>query len=347
MDDQWEIMNKRLQEIEEETRKKVERLNQELAEKDSIIQQLTANIEELTTGQTPPAPIPSESSNLINEYQAKIASFDQEREKYEAEISKLNEKLGAMEQPAQDSSGAADEINALKEQVGALEELVRQLKIEKSSLETELRELKEKGPDLAETPAISSAKPEYAEILSENEKLKKDLEEINKELDEIMESNRDQSQKIEELEALLVSVSSKESISPAPEEPLPTTQPIPQPKPATRPPLAPAPSKKVSARTSPVPKATPISATHTTALTTIIYFSYSNGAFIHADIKPEGIILECNIKEKLWILTIEPTTSFLDKNKALRIVRSLPATGFKIGNEKVGVGFELKIYGEF
>ena len=467
MDAQWDIMNKRLVEIEEETRKKVERLNQELAEKDSIIQQLTANIEELSLGQSSQTAASSESSELINEYQAKIASFDQEREKYEAEISTLNEKLSNLEKQVRDSGSVSAQTNALKEQLGVFQEFNKQLETEKNSLENELKELKEKEATPAELPAQLSAlqeinkkleierqgletelqllkekptgtedlnseinklreenqqlltekenlegkiatleenlqketeepkekpesdisglqeensnlkneiqtfqnekenllqqiqtlqaqaesksieEPEHDALLAENQKLKKDLEDLNKELDEIIANNRDQAQKIEELEATLASVSVKESAPPAPKTPSPATPPMAKPKPPTGPSPVPAPAKKPSPGVPSMPKAIPISPTKPSAPATSKYFSFSNGVFVPTDKKPQGIILECNTKEKLWILTIEPTVTFLDKNKALRVARSLPTTGFKIGVEKFGIGFQLKIYGEF
>lgn len=370
MDDQWEMMNKKLAQIEEETRKKVEHLTEELAEKDNIIQQLNANIEELTLQQGAKGSATPESDKLralkeqVGVFQEINKQLETEKRALETEVKELKEK-----------TAISDELN---EQLTLLHKKSKQLESEKLTLENELKELKGKGPSTVEPGKLGSAESSDAEkqalrqqvqtLEAENKKLVKDLEDINKELDEIFANNREQSQKIEELEALLAKVSSEAPTTTVPPPP-PSMPPEPSPPPqkatsvlpqlrtlapppgaSQPPPPKPTPTalKSIAAVTPPPlipkPKAPPMPSASTISK----YFVFNNGAFLPVDKKPQGIILECNVKDRLWLLTIESGVSFLDKNKALRVARSLPAMGMKSPDgEKVGVGFELKIVGEF
>jgi len=410
LDDQWEMMNKRLMQIEEETRKKVEQLNQELAEKDNIIQQLSANIEELTLQQTPKGPAASESDKVralkeqLGVFQEINKQLETEKRALGTELKELKEKGAisdelneqltllhkkskqlesekhALETELTDLKRQGAQPSELQEKFNALLEENKLLYTERESFETQIRQLKEKGPS-----AVESGKPASAETfdagkkalqqqlndtVAENKKLTKDLEDINKELDEIFANNKEQSQKIEELEAALaqVSVAAPPISAPPPPPPPPAPSPLPQkaapvlpqmrtlappPGTSTTPPpppkVAPSMPKPIAAVAPPPLSPAPRAAPAPSAPTISKYFAFNNGVFLPIDKKPQGIILECNIKDRLWILTIEPNVSFLDKNKALRVARSLPATGMKSsdGRDKVGVGFELKIFGEF
>ena len=410
MDDQWEMMNKRLMQIEEETRKKVEQLNQELAEKDNIIQQLSANIEELTLQQTSKGPVASDSDKVralkeqLGVFQEINKQLETEKRALGTELKELKEKGAisdelneqltllhkkskqlesekhALETELTDLKGKGAQPSELLEKFNALLEENKLLYTERESFETQIRQLKEKGPSAVESGKPGSAETFDAEkkalqqqlndTVAENKKLTKDLEDINKELDEIFANNKEQSQKIEELEAALaqVSVAAPPISAPPPPPPPPAPSPLPQkaapvlpqmrtlappPGTSTTPPpppkVAPSMPKPIAAVAPPPLSPAPRAAPAPSAPTISKYFAFNNGVFLPIDKKPQGIILECNIKDRLWILTIEPNVSFLDKNKALRVARSLPATGMKSsdGRDKVGVGFELKIFGEF
>jgi phage shock protein A len=409
LDDQWEMMNKKLMQIEEETRQKVDHLTQELAEKDNIIQQLSANIEELTLQQGSKTAAAPESDKLralkeqVGVFQEINKQLETEKRALETEVKDLKEKGAisdelneqltlihkkskqleseklALEAELTELKGKGANPSELQEKFNALLEENKLLYSEKESLESQIRQLKEKAPS-----AVESGKPGSAEsfetekkalqqqvqnLEAENKKLTRDLEDINKELDEIFANNKEQSQKIEELEATLAQVSAVTPSITAPPTPppLPPQAPSPPPQKAASllPPLRtlapppgspPIPAQKaappmprpLAAVAPPSFSSAPRAAPAPSAPTISKYFIFNNGAFLPTDKKPQGIILEINVKDRLWILTIEPSVSFLDKNKALRVARSLPATGMKgPDGDKVGVGFELKIFGEF
>ncbi|MHA1279181.1 MAG: hypothetical protein ACTSQ8_18455, partial [Candidatus Helarchaeota archaeon] len=142
MDKQWELMNQRLVELEEQTRQKVEKLQSELNEKDTIIQQLNAEIEQLKT-QTAVGENTTELKTLIEQYQNQIANFDQEKERYLNEITELNQKVNNLQSQLQASVGSSEKLQAMEEQLGVLQEMIKQLEEEKRELAHELETLKE------------------------------------------------------------------------------------------------------------------------------------------------------------------------------------------------------------
>ena len=113
------MINKRLVELEEQTKVKVDKLKAELAERDAIIAQLTAQLEEATLGTAVPSlPSSPETTEIMKQYEVQIANFDAEKEKLLNEISDLNSKINSLQAQIAKSAASAEKLQALEEQLG-------------------------------------------------------------------------------------------------------------------------------------------------------------------------------------------------------------------------------------
>ena len=409
MNNQWERINERLIQLEEQTRVKV-------AEKDKIIQQITAELDQVKAQMSSGG-----TEEILKEYQAQIATFDAEKQKMMNEITGLNQQISNLQSQLQSSAASVDQTQAIQEQLGVFQEMIRQLEAEKRDLMKEIQEMKETPSGSAEleqtvkeyqeiikqleaekvkaelkavkSDAVSGAEPsaelqkleginsqlqEEKELLeaqiadlkkdleeqanqlsqvdalrsekdtllqqvktlelqiqtqssgqqqletlqNDNQNLKASLDKTEKELDDLVRINREQAEKIAALESTLAPP------TPAPTAPAPAPAPVPAP-------VRPAPT--------PAPAPRP-----TVAPGGVQYFKFSHETFLRSPSKPQGIILELDQANEKWILTIEPGTSFLQKNNALRAGRALSANGWPTPEgRKIGKGYEIIIHGEY
>ena len=69
--------------------------------------------------------------------------------------------------------------------------------------------------------------------------------------------------------------------------------------------------------------------------------------FVKVPKKADYINLELDSINNQWMISIDPKVTLIEKNKALRIARSLPVLGFRLPNGKlVGKSGGLTIIGE-
>ena len=78
-----------------------------------------------------------------------------------------------------------------------------------------------------------------------------------------------------------------------------------------------------------------------------IYFKFNKDKYIKAPKKAENISLELDSVNNTWIIIIDSKVPFIEKNKALRLARSLPVSGIRLPNGTlIGKGSRLTIIGE-
>ncbi len=164
-------MNRRLVELEEQTRVKVGKLEMEISQKDALIEQLNTQVAQLL-GQSVATPDNAELETLVKQYQAQIAAFDQEKEKYLGEITELNQKVNKLQVEMQNSASASEKLQPMQEQLGVYQEMIKQLEDEKRELSEEVRALKE----------AQGGASEQDEQLGVYQEMIKQLEDENREL---------------------------------------------------------------------------------------------------------------------------------------------------------------------
>ncbi|MHA1264471.1 MAG: hypothetical protein ACTSRS_04470 [Candidatus Helarchaeota archaeon] len=251
---------------------------------------------------------------------------------YEATITNLTEEKSLLEAQVEDLKKELEEqANKILQDQGAVRS---KLEEENTKLKNEIQNLKDQISTL-NTQAAQAAEYEskVKALQSENEALKKSITEVEKDLDELVEINRNQAEKIEKLEQDLIAATSKAEAVAVIQHP-PPSHPSPQvTAPVARPQVTPTSTMTVSA-----PQAGGIR-----------YFTFKNDTYVPTTGPSPDITLTLDEKAGKWHLSIAPGTSFLTKNKALRLARSLPNTGWKDPktNERLGKDFEIEIEGEY
>ncbi|MFX1296028.1 MAG: hypothetical protein ACFFD2_14410 [Promethearchaeota archaeon] len=330
MGQQWDLMNKRLMELEKQMQQKLEKLETELTEKNNIIQQLTAELEQL---RVPAAPASIDLINSVKEYQALIADFDKEKEKYLTEIIELNQKINFLQKSLEEYANAVENAQNIEKELSGFQKKIKELENEKQELSKELQNLKEKqGNSIKQEDklgvnqkiikheeldqALSEShklKQKNEVLIAENQNLKSDIEKLHNEMDELVKISHQKSERINTLETKLLStpqIATKEKTSPP---------------------------EQVSTPNEPQ---------------TLAHgkrnFEFVKGKFVETTNRSNEINLELDEKAKKWILTINSSVDFLKKNKALRVARSIPKSGWKSPDRHfIGKGYDLEIIGEY
>ncbi|NVM52185.1 MAG: DUF4164 family protein [Candidatus Helarchaeota archaeon] len=164
MDDQWEMINKRLIELEEQTQVKVDKLKAEMAEKDNLILQLKAEHEELSAKASSPS-----SDAQIQALNEQIGVFQEMIKQLETEKRELQTEIQAHKDKEKGYSSEQ------AEQIGVFQEMMKQLEADKRDLQAELQEIKDKTSSSAD---IEQQLAEYQEIITqlEADKVKAELQ---------------------------------------------------------------------------------------------------------------------------------------------------------------------------
>ncbi|NVM53990.1 MAG: hypothetical protein HWN66_09850 [Candidatus Helarchaeota archaeon] len=339
-------MNNRSINLEKQTRAKVEKLSMEIAERDHKIQQLTTELEQLTAI-LPSVSTVSTSADmvvLIKEHQNKIDKIEGERLQYlqvikrlkdekqklkEGDYSEIEKELDEVRKTAQqlqkEKKNLGNKVSKLQRQIEHLNVQLTYVETYKTKSEVLVEDKKEllqqiktlEGRIKTQTVAQEDLKRALQET---EEKLKRTLQD----LDEIRQKNWKINLELEQVKTEL-SKSRDLNESQADKIKLLKLQ------------LIAAGEIETSASNS----------TGTSIPIQKKYFDFVKNLFVNVSRKPDGIILELEPLKRRWILTIGSQISVVEKNKALRVARSIPGTGLRIPNGTiVGKGYELIVTGE-
>lgn len=326
--EQLEVFQEMIKQLDTEKRE----LQGKIDEYQAMIKQLTAEkiqaeLKAVKAGSTAEAP-----GSDMQKLEEIILQLQEEKSALTAQVEDLQQEVSTKNQQITEAKGVNQKLTDQDAQINSLKSKLTALETEKASLISQIQTLQSQVTSPDSIQQLESLK-------EENEQLKTSLADVEKELDDLVKINRDQSERVTKLEQALLQAGSIP-------QPVPTAVPKPIP---TATPVTPTAVPKPVPTVTPVAQLTPTPTPPKPSAGSIRYFTFKNETFLPAQGKSPDITLTLDEIAQKWTLTIAPGTPFLVKNKALRVARTLPNSGWRDPktNQKIGQDFQIEIIGEF
>lgn len=322
----------------------IENLKKELTDRDSIIQQLRKNI---SINMESIARLRAEKGEIeekvgINNLRGIISRLYDEKKDLETKNTSLKEKIdnfAEMEKELKNFKEITHQLQeekvALESKQSSLEGKVIELQKERENLIVQLSQLekfttenesleREKGILLQQVTSFEELVKTLTASQENSRQFLQELEEIKQKNDILQRENQNLKTKLDDVKSELDESLELHQFQ---ADKIRTLE-----------------SKLVTASKTPI-NTKISSATSETKVKQ--YFNYVKDEFVKGSKKYDGIKLELDSLKRKWIITIGPKVSLIEKNKGLRLARSLTTSGLRITNGKlVGKGFNLTIIGE-